>query len=478
MAHRKRMSDANVTNILVQLGRVSTFDPEHLSNSTIRSIASHISVLKRNKIEITEKALTYNVHKMLDRLTDSNGAKLKMGYKRQIGMTIKRLYPHSRIDLSPYNVTRKSQARTRLSTPQFTQNIRRLIESASEYLQSVYSHPTIEDMGMYDTCNAIILSCSTSMRIGELFQLRYSDLEQVVNNEHININSKRHRGPRMVAINDLLRSLIEGLNDTRPKILPVISERIDKQIRMSQMVRYEYDYILISSVDYMRKKLHVLAATNHLMIPKLGFNSFRKYITTTLIEGGAHAVAQSMNNHSSLNMTLDHYNVLGPQTLEKTYNDLLGEKVPPEMLQPEPSYVTVEEVRRQEQKQARQQQKQKQMNTIPKQPAQPQKRLIRTSNDQTHIMSTDLRTNSLLVPEQMYSLRPTKYPSNDTRDSGVGTILDPIPTPSTNNYDNDDEDEYEEYEEDVDMPSFKSVDNNTRQTNTLQSLHDELARYK
>lgn len=313
---------------LFKLGRAGATNPQMLAPSTIRSLQSHLATLERNNIELTEEALTHNIHNTLDRLVDIHGNRLKSSYKRQIGMSIKRLFPNAHIDLSPYNDHRRIrgnlQQKTRLAKPDFTRNIRLIIEAASVYLRDTHQTKRIESLAMYDTCIAIILSCSTSLRIDELYQLNLSDLWKIQKNEPIVISSKRHQGVRMVASNNLLLDLIEGIVAMRPKVQLIIESRIDRAIRLKQIERFQRENVLITSIDFMRKKMHELAAANHINIPQLGFNSFRKYITTTLVEGGGHAVAQAMNNHTSLDMTLGHYNVLGPQALERTYTRLLN----------------------------------------------------------------------------------------------------------------------------------------------------------
>lgn len=309
---------------MVTLGRISTLDVTKLSDSTMRSISSHIRTLERNGIELSEDSLTQNTSDMLDSLRDKHDKPLTEGYKRQIGMTIKRLFPRHTIDLSKYNVSRNPLARTRLQSPDFTTQIRKVIDTASLCLKKIYASEIIEDLAMYDTCHAILLSCSTSLRINEILQLRTLELEQIKQNKPINIRNKHHTGLRVVAPNDLLLSIFNGIMANRPKVANAIRKRSDPTTLRHHTDRFEAGCLITSSEDYMRKKLHVLAASNHLTTMTLGFNSFRKYITTTLIEGGGHFAAQAMNNHSTLNMTLDHYNVLGPQSTEKAYSQLLS----------------------------------------------------------------------------------------------------------------------------------------------------------
>lgn len=332
---------------MLKLGRIGTFEPQKLSPSTLRSISSHIRTLERNNIELTEDALTINTIKMLDSLIDKNRRPLTESYKRQIGMTIKRLYPKHIIDLAKYNTSRKN-AIPRLASPDFTDQMRKIVESASLYLKNCYASENIEDLSTYDTCHAILMSCSTSLRINELLQLRLHEAGLIKKNSPIHIRSKHHQQhARIVAPNDLLISIFDAIAANRKKVINVIGTQNDPNFKKYQEERFTSEYLLISSEDYMRKKLHVIAASNHLITTKLGFNSFRKYITTALIEGGGHLLAQSMNNHTTLNMTLDHYNVIGPQTAEKAYTSLLNNKNPSDLLlKPVTELVPVDDIRK------------------------------------------------------------------------------------------------------------------------------------
>lgn len=73
----------------------------------------------------------------------------------------------------------------------------------------------------------------------------------------------------------------------------------------------------------MRKKLKELVALSLVKYRGLGFNKFRKYITSILVEGGALSAAQMMNNHSSTGPTLNHYYVTNKAS-EETFSDLHG----------------------------------------------------------------------------------------------------------------------------------------------------------
>lgn len=311
---------------MVELGTNSTFDPTKLSKATLLSSASHIKTLQRNMISLDEESLTYDTVNVLDKLKDANGKPLDDMYKRQIGMTIKRMFPNRRINLDKYNKARAKtrKANTRLASEDFVETQRKIIERASLVIKDVYTLNEIEDLGLYDACLAILLTISTSLRINELKQLKLSHIPRIRANEPVDIVSKSSRNARIVTPNNMLLSIFDAIHAQRSKVQQNITiKKLDYASKL-QTQRFNDGYILINSVDYMRKKLKELSASLSIKSQTLGFNLFRKYITTMLVEGGAHLVAQSMNNHSSLNTTLNHYNVIAPQTVQNTYNDLIG----------------------------------------------------------------------------------------------------------------------------------------------------------
>lgn len=303
------------------LGKVSTRDNLKISSTTFKSVLSHLNLLKRNNIELNEKSLTLNTIDMLNKLRDKHNNLLSDGYKRQIGMTIKRLYPNASINLQTFNKNRK-QKRTRVSDPQFINNCKTIITRASEIIKEAYNQMYINDLGLYDTALSILLTNSTSLRITEIHQLKLMHIESIQKNEPIGINSKSSKNTRVVVPNDLLLSVFHAILKQRDRVEGNIIMRKNDNTTKYQLERFNNDYIIISSIDYMRKKLHELAASLLLKVNILGFNTFRKYITTVLIDAGAPLIAQALNNHSSVNTTFDHYNVVSTKLIQDTYNDL------------------------------------------------------------------------------------------------------------------------------------------------------------
>lgn len=311
---------------MVELGASSTFNPSELSNATLKCVASHIKTLKRNNIPLTEEALTHNTIHMLDRLIDTKGRPLNHNYKRQIGMTIKRMFRNNIINLSAYNKLRSGtgKSKTRLASAEFVGIVKRLTTKASLIIKETYAADKINDLALYDACLTALITTSTSLRIEEVLQLKLAHIQKIINKEPIGIKSKAYRNVRSVAPNDLLLSVFAAIKAQRSKVNENIAmKRVDKASKY-QRARFDAGYLIITSANYMRKKLHELAASVSINYKILGFNIFRKFITSVLVEGGGHFVAQTMNNHSSLNTTLDHYNVIGAQSVQKTYDNLTG----------------------------------------------------------------------------------------------------------------------------------------------------------
>lgn len=310
---------------MMRLGATATYDSSKLSKSTLISSASHIRTLKRNDIPINEQSLTINTTEMLDKLRNGKGELLDDLYKRQIGMTIKRMYPDININLDKYSRNR-SQSRkytTRNTSEEFNLSLKLIIDHASLVIKQSYELKTIESLGIYDACIAVLLTVSTSLRINELNQLKVRHIEKIKASEPLDIVSKGSRRVRSIAPNSILLGVLNAIQIQRPKVFANLELKTDDMATRKQKQRYSDGYLLINSVGNMRLKLKEISAALGIKTQTLGFNSFRKYITSVLVENGAHYIAQSMNNHSSLNTTLNHYNVVAPQAVQKTFNDLM-----------------------------------------------------------------------------------------------------------------------------------------------------------
>lgn len=320
---------------LMDLGTVATFDPNALSPATLDSMSSHIRLLRRNGVPLTREALVANPYDMVSKLRDSKGKPLSSAYQRQILITVKHMFPEDSgaiklpkrrrrrrdSDDEPFATERTTIVRA--ENDKFMTDVRRMIERAAELIASVFHAPGVADLGMYDTCVAILLSCATSLRIHEISMLRMNHIRMIRDNMPIAIKSKARNNLRNIAMNSVLEMLFPAIESQRPKVARAVLDKPgDKPWNRPPVVRLEGGYIVISSIDHMRKKLKTLAAAMAIPRETLGFNLFRSYIVTVLSDGGGHLVAKSLNNHGSLDTTMDNYHVATSSAAERTYDTL------------------------------------------------------------------------------------------------------------------------------------------------------------
>lgn len=336
----KKLKDTDRTTQLLELGSIGTIDTTRLSPSTISSMLSHVRLLRKNNVILTRSNLVGNVVQIIDSLRDSHGQLLNVQYKRQIIMTIKRLFPTDNIDATRYRETKLLRNKSRLSDDKFVSNIKRIVDRAALIVSNVDSNHKIDDLSMYDTCLCVLLTCVTSLRIHEIRELRMLHIDQMREGVPLSIHTKGNSSLRTVTFNDHLNSVLKAIERQRTYVLRNIRSReYDTNFTQKQKRRLNDDYIIITSTDFMRKKLREIAASLIIGPRILGFNVFRKYIVTVLVDQGGHLIAQSLNNHTNVNTTLDHYNVVSSSAAEKTYNSVgqkLIDKLVPHPKRPEP----------------------------------------------------------------------------------------------------------------------------------------------
>lgn len=309
---------------LLKLGTISSIDPSKLSDSTVTSMLSHIRTLQRNNVALDFESLTENTVALLDRLKDTHGKPLSTAYKRQIAMTIKRLHPTATINIKPFS-KHEQRATTRLMSGEFVRVIGELVNRATTIIKSMYADE-LKDLAIYDTCLAILLTVSTSLRVQEIHDLRLIHIAKIREDRPVSIRSKGYKNLRHIALNSLLDNLFVAIEHQRPKVENLIRKDIQIRSNAKHRARFDGGYILITSVDFMRKKLRELSSGIEGLdvTQSFGFNIFRKYITTILTENGGHKIAQTMNNHSSESTTINHYNVVSRVGAQKSYDKLFA----------------------------------------------------------------------------------------------------------------------------------------------------------
>lgn len=314
------------------LGNASIFNALKYSPATVRSRVSHLHLMLHNKIELYD-ASRFNTDKQIVSIINSmrtkTGAKLSEPYKRQIALTLKAVFPNSLFQ--PSKIFKKSNyKKTRNTSSDFVKHLHKLIKNAGLYLKSTTDGKRIDNLALYDMCVVILITCSTSLRINEILQLRMSDIAKIRENVAVTIKSKSHgQTKRRIAINKVLSGLFNLLIIHRPMAFAYLKspdfKRLNEQSQKFKLRRLTEDYIISSSESVLRVKLHEFAALSDIQVPVLGFNIFRQFITSLLIDKGGFNVAQSINNHSNLNTTVGHYNVVTNETAEKVYSELLGD---------------------------------------------------------------------------------------------------------------------------------------------------------
>lgn len=329
---------------ILALGKESSRAFNEYTDSTKRSMISHLKLLnKYNNVAITREALLSNPAELLKNLVDRRGDKLNPNYQRQIAMTIKRLFPEDNIDLRKFinktNATTSSSSHDdgtkRFSNDGFISQAKKIVEHSMEQLKEIEKNWPFElDVGMFDTYLAILLTVSTSMRINELRQLRIEPhFQQIRDNRDIAIATKgRGTSLRHISLNSLLLTCTTYIERTRARVEKTINDKMRlrltaKRVSQSHRARVDKKYVLISSEDYMRKKLHAIAAMLNLTIinsQSFGFNVFRKLITTILVDHNQLSIAKNINAHSSLDTTLKHYNIVGSNAVNRTYDKMMA----------------------------------------------------------------------------------------------------------------------------------------------------------
>lgn len=298
----------------LELGKQSSYDVSKLQSSTISSMLSHINLLHHNGYTLDSPDFLKDADKVIESLKTMKNEKLKPGYKIQIAATIHRLFPNAKINKKKYKIQAVRKARAQ--SVNFMEKISQLINEASQYINNKYT-TTITDLGEYECCLVILLTTCTSLRIHELLQLKMSDIALIEQQEAVNIKSKSRSNNRIIALNTPLKLVFAAIKHQRPKVLDILNTSVHGGEMKRQ--RQVSDYIIVSSVSEIRTKLKRFAAMHHLSIETLGFNSFRSYISTVLIQNGGHQIAQSLNNHTSVDTTVSYYNIPMPTELNKTY---------------------------------------------------------------------------------------------------------------------------------------------------------------
>lgn len=320
---------------LANLGDVSKFDISKIRKTTQMSMRSHLNLIRYNGIDLTRDYVQrHDMNEMLDGLKTRKNEPLKSEYKVQIAATLKRLYGQEMtIDV---NVYRNDVLRNKPHAENYEmmEKIKKMIDYAAEYMKTVESENSFGDrLASYEAALAVLMSCATSHRINELHQFTIQNLKDILMHKPIFVHSKGHRSSTTrcdIVPNKLLVSCIKFVMQNRQSVLrgARIHERSNRYPDYTE-ARITGDNVFLTSVSQLRRAVKQLAISFSLDIENLGFNKFRKYITSVLVDGGGHSLAQFINAHSNVDTTISNYDVGTKITMERTMNDILANEPRP-----------------------------------------------------------------------------------------------------------------------------------------------------
>jgi integrase len=313
------------------LGLASSTNRSQLSDATVDQAKAHLNVLHRNGIPITAEYICSDPVAVLNGLRDRHGRLLNDSYKRQIGITLKRLFPSQMPTIREYNQSRAQKPTVRDVDPNFLIAVRKMGEYAAKYLSVVSRMGKVEDLAMYDSCLAAVLTMLTSMRIAELHQLTLEHLTLIEQGQRIGIHSKASDAPRAVPLTEALTLVIDLIRKQRPLVETAAKELpSNPQTGEYRVISLSRRMVFTSTIGTMRKKLVAVMSQASVAnntdlstaIKTVGFNPFRNLLVSTLVDGGGHFIAKALNNHSSLNTTIGNYNIITPQAADDAFRSL------------------------------------------------------------------------------------------------------------------------------------------------------------
>jgi len=313
--------------LLIDLGKTSTVDITKYSQSTISSTVSHFQLLKRNNINIENRNELQKVNVL--ELKNFRGKKIKEEHAYQIAKSIKRV---TNIEVKIPNSIKKFRRvgvnHSRLLNIEFLDGIKKIVALAQDYLDKVSTEKYIQSghLGMYNTCISIMFSLYTAMRIGEIKNLKMQHLQDILQDKDVYIKFKNQSitTPRNFVVSNHLKNLVQTILNHRPIIYDYMNNILVERREIEKEKQLLKDkYVILVSLSYMQKKLKDLGVTARIPAEiSLGFNMFRKYTTTALINNGQHLLAQQINNHKNVNTTVDNYYMQSAQATEKVFNKM------------------------------------------------------------------------------------------------------------------------------------------------------------
>lgn len=310
---------------LNDLGQRSTVNKQILCAATIKSMRSHVNLFEINNKPLSKDFITAtNVVKLINELKDKKGNPISTAYKIQIAATLKHLYGITIKTKKWTSEMKKPKARS----TEFMKTIEQYVIFAAKAIVNIQ---TLDDITLYDTCITIIIIAATSLRIEEVHSLRLENFKEMRKSIPVKIKSKGSlvkEAQRDIVYNHLLEACYNALARNR-KLYQTKALRIthvNNRFRHYRPNRLEESYVVVSSIQQMRRKLQeVHAILNISGEGSHGFTAFRKYITTLLMANGESQLARYMNNHSSLQTTRNHYDLSPQINTNEIQQELFGQ---------------------------------------------------------------------------------------------------------------------------------------------------------
>lgn len=335
-------AEAELIDALRVLGQKAIWEPHKVAISTYKSSKSHIRTLKRNLeengIQFTAEYLKDNYESILKNLRKRNNEPASADYQRQVGMTLKRMFPGV-IDLSKYDKYRKRQKknpksfefqeRAKLQLEHAASIVTMMMNQQLRYPSSKIGKISIEhfvdiDLGRYEACLAILLSSATSLRIDEIRQLKMEHFRYIRYEQYVPIKTKTSKS-RLIIYSDYLEKIMTLIEQFRDTIKSHVGLNGATKAGMIHAKRFDDDYVLLTSTSHLQEKLKRVNDEIARSFPtpaKGGFNQYRAFTTSSLIEGGGLNAAQAMNDHKSLTTTLTFYNAISNKSATDTFKIL------------------------------------------------------------------------------------------------------------------------------------------------------------
>ncbi|KAG6558456.1 very late factor 1, bracovirus capsid protein [Microplitis demolitor] len=284
--------------------------------STLKTHNAHLKKLKDLNIDplsLTDKTIS---DKLMDiKKSGSNGKELSIHYINGIYATIKRIQPSltkSRRDLGLRS--KNSGKSTKRSTDVFigTKNLLTTIVRDVKRLNTVESYKA-DPRRIIDTKIAIVLTLLTNLRSSELLQLRVKHIDLIKRELPLSIRTK-HRNTsikilKMAKLFDVLYPKVIKMALSRDGLYTKsLDTDFETQIKNNPVIQ---NTLLVScKVDTINKVMRQIYENVNGMQPSvaLGLKSIRSLNTTIMINHKELLLAQTLNRHKDVNVTLKHYN--------------------------------------------------------------------------------------------------------------------------------------------------------------------------